>query len=220
MQEINFLTKYQKATKRDYVARVVENDKAHCASVAKQWGRDYWDGERQYGYGGYHYDGRWRPIAEDIARHYALAPGDRVLDIGCGKAFLLHELSQVVPELQVAGIDISAYGIENAKEEMRPHLQQGNATLLPFADQSFDLVLSLNCFHNLEIFDLEKAVKEMQRVGRRDKWLCVESFRNEQEKANMLYWQLTCMSFYSPQAWKWLYRQWGYDGDVGFIFFE
>src|SRR5580692_11602582 len=89
MQEVNFLTKYQKATKRDYVGRVVEHDKAECATVAKQWGADYWDGPRQYGYGGNKYDGRWLPIAEDIARHYGLKAGDRVLDVGCGKAFLL-----------------------------------------------------------------------------------------------------------------------------------
>ncbi len=220
MHEIDFLGKYQKATKRDYVARVVEADKAECATVAKQWGRDYWDGERRFGYGGYRYDGRWRPVAEDIARHYGLKAGDRVLDIGCGKAFLLYELTQAVPGLKVAGLDISEYGIANAKEEVRPFLQVGHARRLPYPSDSFDLVLSINTFHNLEIFDLQLAVQEMERVGRRDKWLCVESFRNEKEKANLLYWQLTCVSFYSPEAWTWLYRQWGYTGDWGFIFFE
>ncbi len=220
MREINFLEKYQKATRRDYVARVVEDDKADCAAVARQWGADYWDGDRRYGYGGYRYDGRWRPIAEDIARHYGLKAGDRVLDVGCGKAFLLYELSQAVPGLEVAGIDVSAYALAHAKEEMRPFLRTGPAQRLPFADQSFDLVLSLNVFHNLEIFELEQAVREVERVGRRHKWLCVESFRNEREKANLLYWQLTCMSFHSPEAWRWLYRQWGYGGDYGFIYFE
>lgn len=220
MHEIDFLGKYQKATKRDYVARVVEHDKAECAALAKQWGREYWDGARHNGYGGYRYDGRWRPIAEDIAARYGLKAGDRVLDVGCGKAFLLYELTQAVPGLEVAGIDISDYGIANAKEEVRSFLKVGNATTLPYADASFDLVLSINTLHNLEIFDLVAALREIQRVGRRDKWICVESFRNESEKANLLYWQLTCMSFYSPDAWKWLYRQWGYAGDYGFIYFE
>ena len=220
MQEINFLEKYQKATKRDYVARVTSHSKAACAVVAKKWGRDYWDGERQYGYGGYSYDGRWKPIAEDIARQYGLKAGDRVLDVGCGKAFLLFELTQVVPGLIVAGIDISEYGIANAKEEVRPFLQVGGAHKLPFADDSFDLVISLNTFHNLEIFDLEAAVKEVERVGKGHKWICVESYRNESEKANMLYWQITCMSFHTPLGWKYLYQQWGYTGDYGFIYFE
>lgn len=220
MNELNFLDKYQKATKRDYVARVVEHDKAECAAVAKQWGQDYWDGDRRFGYGGYRYDGRWRPIAEDIAAHYHLKSGDRVLDVGCGKAFLLYELTQAVPGLVVAGLDISQYGVANAKDEMRPFLHLGTATSLPFGDDSFDLVLSLNTFHNLEIFDLERAVREVERVGRSNKWICVESFRNEAEKVNMLYWQLTCMSFHSPKGWEHIYRSCGYTGDFGFIYFE
>lgn len=220
MAEIDFLSRYQKATARDYVARVVEHDKAACAEIARQWGREYWDGPRQFGYGGYRYDGRWRPIAEDLARHYGLRPGDRVLDVGCGKAFLLYELTQVVPGLRVTGLDISRYGIENAKAEVRPFLQVGSCTDLPFDSGSFDFVFSINTFHNLEIFDLKKAVQEVQRVGRDRKWICVESFRNEREKMNLLYWQLTCYSFYSPEAWSWLYREFGYTGDHGFIFFE
>src|SRR5215469_8565089 len=171
MQEVNFLTKYQKATKRDYVARVIENDKAECARVAKQWGYDYWDGERQFGYGGYSYDGRWAPIAQDIARHYELKAGDRVLDVGCGKAFLLYELTRAVPGLEVAGLDISKYGVEHAKEEVRPFLKVGNCVELPFDSKSFDFVFSINTFHNLEVFDLKRAVQEVERVGRDKKWI-------------------------------------------------
>lgn len=220
MAEINFLEKYQKATKRDYVERVVSHDKGECAEVARRWGQEYWDGPRQYGYGGYRYDGRWRPIAEDIVRHYGLKAGQRVLDIGCGKAFLLHEIAQAVPGLEVAGLDISEYGIANAKEELRPFLRHGSATELPFEDNSFDFVFSINTFHNLEIFELKQAVQEMERVGRGAKWLCVESYRTEREKANLLYWQLTCHSFHSPEGWRWLLEEWGYHGDCGFIFFE
>ena len=219
MEEINFLAAYQKATKRDYVQRVVDHDKAESAAVAKQWGYDYWDGDRRYGYGGYSYDGRWLPIARDIARHYGLKAGDRVLDVGCGKAFLLYELGQVVPGLDVVGIDVSEYGLVHAKEEMRGKLQQGDAAVLPWPDQSFDLVISLNTFHNLRIPDLERAVKEMERVGRQ-KWLCVESYRTEREKMNLLYWQLTCASFFDTEEWVWLLTKWGYSGDYGFIFFE
>ncbi len=219
MNEINFLEKYQKATKRDYVERVVSHNKADCATKAKEWGFDYWDGERQFGYGGYRYDGRWRGIAEDIAKHYGLKAGDKVLDIGCGKAFLLYELTQVVPGLDVTGIDISKYGIENAKEEIRDKLHVGSCTDLPFADKSFDFVYSINTFHNLTIDQLERAVKEMERVGKKSKWCCIESYRTESEKANLLYWQLTCESFFRPDGWKFLFKQWGYQGDCGFIYF-
>src|ERR1700756_2361374 len=119
MTEVDFLTPLHTSTKRDYVGRVVESPKAEAAAVAKQWGRDYWDGDRRFGYGGYRYDGRWRPVAEAMARHYNLQAGQRVLDVGCGKAFLLYELTQVVPGIEVAGVDISKYGIENAKEEVK-----------------------------------------------------------------------------------------------------
>ena len=219
MEEINFLAAYQKATKRNYVQRVVEHDKADSAVIAKQWGFDYWDGDRRYGYGGYSYDGRWAPIARDIVRHYGLKPGDRVLDVGCGKAFLLHEIAQAVPGVEVAGLDVSEYGLAHAKEEVRDKLRLGNASELPWPDQSFDLVISLNTFHNLRVPDLKRAVQEMERVGRR-KWLCVESYRTEREKMNLLYWQLTCASFFDTEEWAWLFKEWGYSGDYGFIFFE
>jgi protein-L-isoaspartate(D-aspartate) O-methyltransferase len=199
---------------------VVENDKAECAEVARRWGRDYWDGDRKYGYGGYRYDGRWRPVAERMAKHYGLKPGDRILDVGCGKAFLLYEFTQVVPGVQVAGIDVSTYGMENAKEEVRPFLRVGNAVALPWPRASFDLVYSLNVFHNLYNYELDAALKEMQRVGRDNRYICVESYRNEREKANLLYWQLTCETFFTPREWEYAFDQNGYTGDYGFIFFE
>ena len=213
MAEINFLEKYQKATQRDYVGRVTGHDKAECAAIAKQWGYDYWDGERQYGYGGYGYDGRWLPIAEDIARHYGLKAGDRILDVGCGKAFLLYEFTQAVPGIEVAGIDISEYGIDNAKEEVKPFLRVGDCAELPFDDDTFDFVYTLNTFHNLRNYDLDKALREVERVGRGHKYVGVESYRNEREKVNLLYWQLTCESFLNPDEWRWAFEQAGYTGD-------
>jgi SAM-dependent methyltransferase len=219
-ERIDFTQTLHTSTKRDYVARVVEFDKAECAEVASRFGEDYWDGARQYGYGGYRYDGRWRPIAERMAEHYNLKPGMRLLDVGAGKGFLLHEFTQVVPGLEVAGIDISAYGVANAKEEVRSALTVGDATTLPYDDNSFDLVISLGTLHNFAIENLWSAVSEIERVGRGGKYIMVESYRNQREKANLLYWQLTCKSFYSTGDWEWLYRKIGYTGDYGYIFFE
>lgn len=221
MARIDFIQSLHASTKRDYVQRVVENDKAECAEVAGRFGADYWDGDRRYGYGGYRYDGRWRPVAEKIAAHYGLKPGDRLLDVGCGKGYLLYELTQAVPGLIVAGLDVSAYAVEHAKEEVRPFLRTGDCRRLPYADASFDVAVSLGTLHNLPVEGVFTALAEMQRVcpGER-KYFMVESFRDEREKANLLYWQLTCQSFHGPESWAWIAGQAGYKGDHGFIFFE
>lgn len=220
MAYIDFVSDLHKSTKRDYVARVMSDDKAACAKKAKEYGYDYWDGDRKYGYGGYRYDGRWRSVAEKIAEHYHLKAGQKVLDVGCGKAYLLYELTQVVPGLIVKGIDISAYALEHAKEEIRDCLQCGKAQQLPYEDNEFDLVISLTTLHNLKVFDLKRAVQEIERVSKGDSYIMVESFRNDEEEVNMLYWQLTCASYYSVEEWEWLYKEWGYTGDYSFIFFE
>jgi SAM-dependent methyltransferase len=220
MAFIDFLSPLHKSTKRDYLGRVNEFPKAEAAKVAKKFGAEYWDGDRKFGYGGFRYDGRYRPIAEAMAKHYGLKAGDSILDVGCGKAFLLYEFTQVVPGVKVRGIDISRYGIENAKPEVRPFLEVGNCTKLPFPDKSFDLVISITTFHNLYCYDLDKAVREVERVGRKHKYIVVESYRNEEEKANLLYWQLTCEMFCTPQEWEWWYERCGYTGDYSFIYFE
>lgn len=220
MDVFNFLEQNHQATKRNYIKRVVDDDKAACAVVAVQWAEDYWDGDRKFGYGGYSYDGRWHPVAEKISNHYDLKAGDRILDIGCGKGHLLYEFTQVRPGITVAGIDISDYGIENARKEICSNLQVGDCASLPYEDNEFDFVYSLNTFHNLRNFDLKSAVEEMERVSKGKSYLCIESYRNEKEKVNLLYWQLTCRSFYSTEEWEWLMTQYGFTGDIGYIFFE
>lgn len=219
MAYLDFISPLHKKTTRDYLARVNEFPKAEAAKLAKKFDRDYWDGDRKVGYGGMRYDGRWRAVADLLRDHYGLKAGDRVLDVGCGKGFLLYDLTQSVPGLEVRGLDISEYAIEHAKEEVKPFLQVGHANALPYEDRSFDLVISINTLHNLHNYDLDRALREIERVGR-EKYIVVESYRNEEEKANLLYWQLTCEAFCTPEEWEWWFRQTGYTGDHSFIYFE
>ena len=211
-----------KATKRDYLARVNDPEfpKAKAAELAKQWGFDYWDGDRRINYGGYKYiPGRWAPVAEKIIKHYNLRPGSKVLDVGCGKGFQIYELTRVLPGLEVMGLDISSYAIEHGHPEVKTKLTLGSATTIPFDDREFDLVFSINTLHNLSNRDLEAALHEIQRVGRQ-KYICVESYRNETEKTNLLYWQVTCEQFNTPDDWQWWFNITDYSGDHSFIFFE
>ncbi|MDO8788025.1 MAG: class I SAM-dependent methyltransferase [Sulfuritalea sp.] len=223
MAYIDLMSPIHKSTQRDYLARVNDPEfpKAKAAKLAKQWAFDYWDGDRRINYGGYRYmPGRWAPVGQAMIDHYAIKPGDKILDIGCGKGFQLYELTQLLPGVEVYGIDVSAYAIENAKEEIKARLQVGSATALPWPDKTFDFVFSLNALHNLHNYDLDKALREMERVGKNNKYLCVESYRTEEEKANLLYWQVTCEAFCTPEEWEWWFKQTGYTGDHSFIYFE
>jgi protein-L-isoaspartate(D-aspartate) O-methyltransferase len=220
MAYIDFMSALHKSTKRDYLARVNDFPKAEAARRAKQWDYDYWDGDRRICYGGYNYmPGRWRPVADALVRHYDLKAGARVLDVGCGKGFLMYELIQAVEGLEVRGLDISNYAKAHAKEEVRTAIDVGNANRLPYADRSFDLVVSITTLHNLYCYDLDSALQEMERVGKQ-KYLCVESYRTEEEKANLLYWQVTCEAFNTPDEWLWWFKKTEYSGDHSFIFFE
>ncbi len=223
MEEIDFMSTLHKSTKRDYLARVNDKEypKSLAAKLAKKWDFEYWDGDRRINYGGYKYiQGRWDLVIKKMIKHYELKKQSKILDIGCGKGFMLYDFSRLMPEAEIYGIDISQYAIENSKEEVKKNLVLGNATNLPWPNNFFDLVISITTLHNLKAYDLEKALKEMERVGKKNKYLCVESYRNETEKANLLYWQVTCEAFNTPKEWEWWFRNTQYSGDYSFIFFE
>ena len=216
---LNIITQLHVRTARDYLPRMID-DKAHCMRVASEYGADYWDGDRRYGYGGYRYDGRQRSIAEGLISAYKLKSDARILDVGCGKGYLLYEFTQLLPQATVVGFDRSPYALEHAKPEVRSQLiEQAAEKPFPYADGEFDLVVSITTLHNLPIHHLGAALSEIQRVGRSG-YVAVESYRNHQELFNLQCWALTCQSFFSADEWTWLFGHFGYQGDYEFIYFE
>ena len=215
-----FVSLVHKSTKRDYLARVTQRDKAEVAELACKFDFDYWDGGRDTGYGGYKYDGRWRKVADAMVAAYGIKPGMRILDVGSGKGFLLHDFTESVPGIEVAGIDISKYAVEHTMESVKPFCRVGPAHKLPWPDKHFDLVVSINTLHNLYNYELWPAFREIERVARGAKYICVEAYRNEREKVNLMYWQLTCRAFHTPDEWAFVFKETGYTGDHEFIYFE
>ena len=217
---VNFVTPLHKATERAYIDRMID-DKVNCMLKAKEYEFDYWDGDRRFGYGGYKYlAGRWKPVAEALIVKYGLTNNSSVLDVGCGKAYLLYELKLLLPDLRVKGFDISKHGLNEAKENLKEDLFIHKAQdSYPFEDNAFDLVISLGCLHNLRIFELKTALGEIERVGKSG-YVMLESYRNELEQFNLQCWALTCESFFDKEEWEWIYNHFGYTGDYEFIYFE
>jgi ubiquinone/menaquinone biosynthesis C-methylase UbiE len=216
---LNIVTGLHKKTKRDYLGRMMD-DKIACSKIARQYSKDYWDGDRRFGYGGYIYDGRWESVARQLIENYKLPDNARILDVGCGKGYLLYEFKKLLPPAQVRGFDISEYAIENTLDEIKPNLFIHKAQdPYPFKDKEFDLVISITTLHNLYINELKSALKEIERVAQ-NKYIVMESYRNVKELFNLQCWALTCNSFFTPDEWVWLFREFGYSGDYEFIYFE
>ncbi len=217
---LNVVTQLHKKTKRDYIGRMMD-EKVKCMKIAKKYEMEYWDGDRRFGYGGYKYiAGRWKPVAEALIETYNLTNDSKVLDVGCGKAFLLYELKKLLPEVRITGFDISEHGINDARKEIKDNLFIHKAQdSYQFGDNEFDLVISITTLHNLHIYEMKSALGEIERVGK-NKFIVVESYRNEKELFNLQCWALTCESFYSDKEWVWLFGEFGYRGDYEFIYFE
>lgn len=208
-------------TRRNVERRRQAKD-ASVVAVSKEFGQMYFDGPREYGYGGYRYDGRWLPVARDIVAHFALEPGMRVLDIGCAKGFLVKDLMQVCPGLGAFGVDISNYALVNCEPEVVGRLHLGSAKALAFPDACFDAVLSINTIHNLDAEDCARALREMTRVCRTPQkcFVQVDAYGTVAERELFESWCLTALTYLRPQEWIALFGEAGYRGDYDWTILE
>jgi ubiquinone/menaquinone biosynthesis C-methylase UbiE len=211
LPEINFLNTHP-AAKRNYDNRAAEKT-PEIIHLAKQFGKDFFDGDRKCGYGGYNYDGRWTAVIERMLLHYNLPDTAAVLDIGCGKGFMLHDFKEIMPNCSVAGIDVSEYAIENAMPTVKPFLKVASAEKLPFPDNSFDLVIAVNSIHNLPLEACKTALKEIERVSKANSFITVDAWRNEEERLNLMKWVLTAETYMYVDDWKKLFSEIGFTGD-------
>ena len=218
MAEIDFLATLPKS-KRKLEERRLEKDE-NVIDIAREFGESYFDGDRKYGYGGYRYDGRWRSVAKSLINHYRLAPGMRVLDIGCAKGFLVKDLMIECPGLDVYGLDISKYALENCEDEVVGRLHLGDARNLPFPNSSFDLVISINTIHNFERAEVIQALREMVRVGKKNQYVVVDSYHTAAQKDVFESWVLTARFYDYPSGWIDVFEESGYSGDYSWTIIE
>ena len=216
----NYVSRKHNSVSRNYIERMM-NMKVKCMKISKKFSYDYWDGDRKYGYGGYTFiDGYWKPLALKLIKNYSLSNKSSLIDIGCGKAYLLYEIKKILPNIKLIGLDISSYAIKNSHKTIKNRLINYDARKkLPFKNKEFDLAISLGTFHNFEISELKISLSEIRRISKKS-YVMVESYRNNQELFNLQCWALTANSFFSKKEWIWLYNEFKYDGDYEFIYFK
>tara|TARA_B110000305_G_C19327250_1_gene582104 strand:- start:105 stop:761 length:657 start_codon:yes stop_codon:yes gene_type:complete len=210
-KEIDLLKRYPK-TKRDLKTRLITKSTADRA-LARKFGYDFFDGDRKNGYGGYYYNPRfWNNVVKDFIKFYKLNKKSKILDIGCGKGFMLHDFKQAIPDLTVRGIDISSYAIKNSLISVKKYLKVGNAKKLDFPDNHFDLAISITTLHNLKLNDFKKSIEEIKRVSKKS-FITVDSYKNELEKKRMDAWNLTALTYFHRKDWIKLFKEIDYKGD-------
>jgi ubiquinone/menaquinone biosynthesis C-methylase UbiE len=217
MAEVNLLAALPKG-KRNLTARSTKTDEH--VRISREYGQAYFDGPREYGYGGYRYDGRWIPVARDMIAHFGLKPGDRVLDVGCAKGFLVKDLMLACPGLEAFGIDVSRYALDRCEPEVVGRLHLGSADDLPFPDKSFQAVISLNTVHNLARPDCMRALREMERLAPGKGFVQVDSYRTPEQRAVFVDWVLTAQYHDYPDGWIKTFREAGYTGDYYWTIIE
>jgi ubiquinone/menaquinone biosynthesis C-methylase UbiE len=212
--ELDLMYMYPKTirTSSDRVVDPIEQEVNR--SIARKFGREFFDGDRKTGYGGYNYNPKyWRDTTKVFVEHYQLDMCSRVLDIGCGKGYMIYDLVSQYPDIECVGIDISEYAIENGKPEVKDLLEVGTADNIHYPDNYFDLVISINTIHNLPIDRCAIAIQEIERVSKGGSFITVDAWTNEEEEARMRAWNLTALTMMSTKEWAQFFSDNGYTGD-------
>ncbi len=210
--EIDLLVNYPKSKRNveDRGQSKTEEDRR----IARRFGREFFDGDRSQGYGGFSYMPRfWQPVIPTLQQHFSLSARSSLLDVGCAKGFMMHDMAELIPGITVKGIDVSEYAVANAIDDMKSHVQVADARKLPFADNSFDVVISINTIHNLEHEECGQALREIQRVSKRGAYITVDAYQTEEEKERMFAWNLTAKTIMHADEWKAFFAEVGYTGD-------
>lgn len=211
-KEIDLMENYPKS-KRDLTKRLEEKT-SQDRELARKFGKEFFDGDRSHGYGGFSYNSRfWEPVVPTFKDYYNLDENSKILDIGCAKGFMLYDFKRLIPGIEVQGIDISKYAIENSKEKVKEFLQVGDARKLPFHDNYFDLVISVTTLHNLTKEDMKIALKEIMRVTKKDAFITLDAYRDDEEKRRMEAWNLTALTMMHTKEWEEFFKECGYEGD-------
>lgn len=212
MSEVNLLKNYPRAKRKIKLRAAVKTPRIR--KIARKFGREYFDGERTYGYGGYYYHPRfWSDVVKDFVKYYGLTKKSSILDVGCAKGFMMHDFRHVLPGVHIEGIDISKYAVAQALTDVKPFIKFGNAKKLPYPDCSFDLVISINTIHNLPLNQCKEALREISRVSRKNAFITVDAYRNSREKERLEKWNLTALTYMSTNEWEKLFEELGYKGD-------
>lgn len=202
----NILSKVHQGTKRDYQGRMTD-EKVKCMKVARKFDKEFFDGDRRFGYGGYQNDGRFKQVAKDLIEKYKLTKHSKVMDFGCAKGFLLKELKNQC-DCECYGYDVSNYALSNSATYI----------VKPEASMDFDLILSLGTLHNLKLQELKTMLRWCNNAAT-NSYITIDSYRNNRELFNLQCWTLTCEQFFTPKEWCFLFKEWGYEGDYEFLFF-
>jgi len=210
--EIDLLRNYP-VSKRNLTDRLIEKSE-EVVKTAREFGAEFFDGDRKFGYGGFQYDPRfWFPVIPSFNDHWNFHNVSSLLDVGCAKGFMLNDIKHFYPHIRVAGVDISEYAIRNARAPVKSRLVNADAKNLPFPDDSFDIVVAINTIHNLEEAQCRQALREIQRVARKFSFVTVDAYKSQEEKRRMMAWNLTAKTIHSTARWREIFAEEGYTGD-------